>query len=177
VFDGWNFFSCTASKLSLWMHQVPTYTELPPMTTFHNFPQSIQQNSILPSISLTTQYPWSSCALFQLSTTPWRRIGEWRYGFTNFLTSALDGGEWSASLPGRFTPRERTPGTHRIGGWVGPRVVLDAVVKRKIPSRRRESNPRTPIVHSVRQRYTDWAITALPGAISPLPNTSSWRGT
>jgi hypothetical protein len=29
---------------------------------------------------------------------------------------------------------------------VDPRAVLDAVVKRKIPSPRRESNPRTPIV-------------------------------
>jgi hypothetical protein len=28
-----------------------------------------------------------------------------------------------------------------IGGWVGPRAVLDAVVKRKIPSTYRESNP------------------------------------
>jgi hypothetical protein len=32
------------------------------------------------------------------------------------LTSALDGGEWSASRPGRFTPRKRTPSTHWIGG-------------------------------------------------------------
>jgi hypothetical protein len=29
-----------------------------------------------------------------------------------FLTSALDGGELSALRPGRFTPRERAPGTH-----------------------------------------------------------------
>jgi hypothetical protein len=29
-----------------------------------------------------------------------------------FLTSALDGGEWSASHPGRFIPGERAPGTH-----------------------------------------------------------------
>jgi hypothetical protein len=72
-----------------------------------------------------------------------------------FLTSALDGGEWSASRCGRFTPRERVPGTHWIGGRVGPRAVLDAVVKRKIPSPRRESNPRTPIVQPVAQRYTD----------------------
>jgi hypothetical protein len=43
---------------------------------------------------------------------------------------------------------------------VGPRAVLDTVVKRKIPSPRRESNPRTPIVQSVAQRYTDRAITA-----------------
>jgi hypothetical protein len=48
-----------------------------------------------------------------------------------------------------------------IGGWVGPRAVLDAVVKRKIPSSRRESNPRTSIVQPVAQRYTDSAITAL----------------
>jgi hypothetical protein len=45
-----------------------------------------------------------------------------------------------------FTPRERALGTHWIGGWMGFRAVLDAVVKRKIPSPRRESNPRTPIV-------------------------------
>jgi hypothetical protein len=44
---------------------------------------------------------------------------------------------------------------------MGPRAVLDAVVKRKIPSLRRESNPRTPIVQPIAQRYTDWAITAL----------------
>jgi hypothetical protein len=87
-------------------------------------------------------------------------LGEWRYSSTHSLTSALDGGEWSASRPGRFTPKERTPGTHWVGGWVGPRAVLDAVVKRKFPSLHRESNPRTPIVQPVAQRYTDWAITA-----------------
>jgi hypothetical protein len=72
-----------------------------------------------------------------------------------FLTSEPDGGEWSASRSGRFTPRERVPGTHWIGGWVGSRAVLDAVMKRKIPSPRRESNPRSPIVQPVAQRYTD----------------------
>jgi hypothetical protein len=57
--------------------------------------------------------------------------------------------------PGRFTLRERTPGTHWIGGWVEPRAVLDVVVKRKIPSPRRDSNPRTPIVQPLVQRYAD----------------------
>jgi hypothetical protein len=47
-----------------------------------------------------------------------------------FSTSALDGGEWSASRPGRFTPRERVPGTHWKGGWEGPRAGLDTVMKR-----------------------------------------------
>jgi hypothetical protein len=88
-------------------------------------------------------------------------LGERRYSSTHYLTSALDGGEWSSSHPGLFTPRARAPGTHWTRGWVGPRAVLDAVVKRKIPSRRRESNPRTPIVQPVAQRYTDWAVTAL----------------
>jgi hypothetical protein len=44
------------------------------------------------------------------------------------------------------------PLDRRLGG---PRAVLDAMVKRKIPSSRRESNPRTPIVQPVTQRYTD----------------------
>jgi hypothetical protein len=64
----------------------------------------------------------------------------------HYLTSALDGGEWSASRPGRFTPRERVLGTHWIGGWVGSRAILDVVVKRKIPSSHWKSDPRTPIV-------------------------------
>jgi hypothetical protein len=34
---------------------------------------------------------------------------------------------------------------------VGPRTGLDSVVKKKIPSLRRESNPRTPIVQPVDQ--------------------------
>jgi hypothetical protein len=70
-------------------------------------------------------------------------LGECKYSSIHRLTSALDGGKWSASRPGRFIPRERAPGTHWRGGWMGPRAVLDAVVKRKIPS------PRTPIVQPV----------------------------
>jgi hypothetical protein len=44
-------------------------------------------------------------------------MGEWMY-----RSSALAGGEWSASRPGRYTPGERAPGPHWIGGWVDPRV-------------------------------------------------------
>jgi hypothetical protein len=86
-------------------------------------------------------------------------LGEWRYSFIHSLSSALDGGEWSASRPGRFTPSERAPGTHWIGGWMGPRAVLYAVAKRKIPRPRRESNPRNPIIQPVAQSCTYWAIT------------------
>jgi hypothetical protein len=54
--------------------------------------------------------------------------------------TTLDRDEWSASRPGRFTPREGTPVTNWIGGWVGPRAGLDAVVKRKIPNSCRDTN-------------------------------------
>jgi hypothetical protein len=47
-----------------------------------------------------------------------------------FLTSALVGGEWSASRPGRFTPGERAPGAHWIG-CVDPRASLDDMEKWK----------------------------------------------
>jgi len=45
-----------------------------------------------------------------------------------FLTLAVDGFELSASHPCHLTPREGAPGTHWIGGWVGPIASLDAVV-------------------------------------------------
>jgi hypothetical protein len=44
-----------------------------------------------------------------------------------FFTSALAGGEWSASRPCRFTPGERSPGSHWLGCWVNPRTGLDGV--------------------------------------------------
>jgi len=43
-----------------------------------------------------------------------------------FLTSALDGGKWSVSHPGRFTPRRKAAGAQ----WVGFRAGLDAMAKR-----------------------------------------------
>jgi hypothetical protein len=110
--------------------------------------------------SMSTSKGKSCPCAFNWAVRHERVLGEWRYSSIHSLTPALDGGEWSASR-GRFTPRERAPGTHWRGGWVGPRAGLDAVVKRKIPSPRRESNPRSPIVQPIVQRYTDWAITAL----------------
>jgi hypothetical protein len=68
-----------------------------------------------------------------------RRMGEWRYSSTIIEVS------------GHFTPVEIAPDANWIGGWVGPRVSLDAVQKRNIlPSR--ESNMGRPA-----RRYTDWA--------------------
>jgi hypothetical protein len=47
------------------------------------------------------------------------------------LTTALVGGEWSTSRPGRFTPGERAPYTHWIGGWVDLKACLEDLAKRK----------------------------------------------
>jgi hypothetical protein len=57
---------------------------------------------------------------------------EWMYRSTCFMTSALVGGEWSISRPGRFTPEERAPGTHWLGSWVDLRAGLDDLMERKL---------------------------------------------
>jgi hypothetical protein len=92
----------------------------------------------------------------QSRCTPWRRLGgDEVYSSYSFSTSALDGGEWSASHPGRaLTPGERTPGTHCTGGWVGPRAGLDTEVRGKILCPRRGSNPDCPVVQPVVRHYT-----------------------
>jgi hypothetical protein len=81
------------------------------------------------------------------------------WGSEGIASRILDlGTSWGwvvSSTPRPLYPREIAPGTRWIGVWVGPRAVLDAVVKKKIPSPRRESNPRTPNVQPVAQRYTD----------------------
>jgi hypothetical protein len=63
-----------------------------------------------------------------------------------FLASALDGGEWSASCPGRFIPEEIILGTHWIGDWLW-----------------KEENPRsfgnrTPSIQPVARCYTDFDV-------------------
>jgi len=56
--------------------------------------------------------------------------------------SALDGDEWLASRPGRFTLEKRSTGTHWTGGWVGLRVGLNAVATtERSPCPCRDSNP------------------------------------
>jgi hypothetical protein len=51
--------------------------------------------------------------------------------YRSILNLELVGGEWSASRPCRFNPREKAPGTHWIGDSLGPRAGLDDVQKRK----------------------------------------------
>jgi hypothetical protein len=44
-----------------------------------------------------------------------------------FLNWALDEGQWSASQPSGFIPREKYADTERVGGWLGPRAAPYAV--------------------------------------------------
>jgi hypothetical protein len=64
--------------------------------------------------------------------------GTWgggRYSSYSFLTSALDGGQWSLSCPRcTLAPWKGPPSTHCVGGWVGPRAGLDTQARGKILS-------------------------------------------
>jgi hypothetical protein len=67
-----------------------------------------------------------------------------------FLTLLLDGSEWPASCPSHFTSGKTALGTHQVGGWVGYRVGLDIVVKRKLfcPPARNQMIPWTSCLKS-----------------------------
>jgi hypothetical protein len=66
-----------------------------------------------------------------------------------FLTLALYGGEWSASRPGLFTPRERSPSTHCIGGPQSrPGVGGEEKNSQTLPG------PEPLIIQPIAQRYT-----------------------
>jgi hypothetical protein len=68
--------------------------------------------------------------LNELSTTPWKRMGSGCID-PHFLDLGTSW-RWAVnSRPGRFTPRERAPGVHWIGGWLDPRAGVDDVEKRK----------------------------------------------
>jgi hypothetical protein len=55
----------------------------------------------------------------------------------------------------RFTPGERTPGTHWTGGWVGPRAGLDTEVRGKILLPLSGIEPRSP-GRPVRSQKLHW---------------------
>jgi hypothetical protein len=98
---------------------------------------------------------------------PWRRMGrERRYSSYSFLTSALDGGDWSASRPGRDLPPGKGPPvpTGEETGWAPEPVWTQGLEKKSSAS----AGDRTPIVHPVVRHYTDWA-TAAPGGSSIKP--------
>jgi hypothetical protein len=77
-----------------------------------------------------------------------------------FLTSALVQGEWSASHPSCFTPGERAPSTHWIGGWADPKAGLDNMEKLKSLTYH-ELNSHPSVIQPIAGCYTDYTTMAL----------------
>jgi hypothetical protein len=90
---------------------------------------------------------------------------------STILDLGIDAGEWSVSCPGRFTPGDKAPCTHWIGGWMSPRVGLDAVEQRKMSCPCQESNHGRRLcgLRSSRERTVEHACTCmLPQTEVPL---------
>jgi hypothetical protein len=68
--------------------------------------------------------------------------GERRYSSYSFLTSALDGGEWSASRPGRALAPGKGPPVPIVQevGWA-PELVWTQRLEENLTSIARSSNP------------------------------------
>jgi hypothetical protein len=79
--------------------------------------------------------------------------GERRYSSYSFLTSALEGAEWSASRPGRPLPPVPTV---QEAGW-DPEPVWTQRLEEKSSA---SVEDRTPVVRSVVRHCTDWATPA-----------------
>jgi hypothetical protein len=100
--------------------------------------------------------PIQECKKVKLSRyTPWRRLGERRYSSYLFLTSALDGGEWSASRPGRALPPGKEPPVPigQEAGWA-PEPVWTQRLEEKSSCLCRGSNPSRPVRSQI-QECTD----------------------
>jgi hypothetical protein len=76
---------------------------------------------------------------------PWRHMGGKEEKLLLILNLSTRWG-WVVSVMPRlyFTPGERTPGTHWIGGWVDPRASMHAGARRKMLCPCRGSSPDCP---------------------------------
>jgi hypothetical protein len=79
--------------------------------------------------------------------TPWRRLGKRKYNSYTILTSALDGGEWSASRPGHaLAPRKGPPVPI---GQEGQDTEARGIILRLCQG----LNPDRPVLQSVNRQY------------------------
>jgi hypothetical protein len=79
---------------------------------------------------------------------PWRRLrGEEVHVSYSFLTSALDGGEWSESRPGRALPPGKEPPVSIVqeAGWASEPVWTQRLEEKSSAF----VGDRTPVVQSV----------------------------
>jgi hypothetical protein len=80
-------------------------------------------------------------------------LGERRYSSHSLLISALEGGEWSASRPGRALPPGKEPSVPTVqeAGWA-PELVRTQRLEEKSSA---SVGDRTPAVQSVVRHCTD----------------------
>jgi hypothetical protein len=78
--------------------------------------------------------------------TPWWRLGERRYSSYSFLTSPLDGREWSASRLGRYLPPGKGPPVPIVqeAGWAPEPVWTQRLEEKSFAP----AGDRTPIARS-----------------------------
>jgi hypothetical protein len=90
--------------------------------------------------------------------TPRRRLCERRYSSYSFSTLTLDGGERSASRPGRALSPGKGPPVPIVqeAGWA-PEPVWTQRLQEKSFRLCRGSNLDCPFVQPVARQYTDWA--------------------
>jgi hypothetical protein len=90
-----------------------------------------------------------------------RRLRERRYSSYSFTTSALDGGEWSASRPGRALPPGKGPPIPIVQEvrWAAE-LVWTQRLEEKSFRLCRGSNLYRLVVQPVVRHYTDWATPA-----------------
>jgi hypothetical protein len=115
------------------------------------------------------------CVLLKQSLyTPWRRLG----GELLLIHDLGTRWRWVVSITPRprFTPGERTPGSHCTRGWVGPRAGLDTEDRGKILCPCRGSNPGRPVVQPVVRHYTAWANPVLLPLFNRCSEVSRSRG-
>jgi hypothetical protein len=95
------------------------------------------------------------------ATRQWDACGERRYSSYSFTTSAQDGGECSASRPGRalHPGKVTTVPNLQEAGWA-PEPVWTMRLEKHLFSLCRALNPDRPVVQSVVRHYTDWATPA-----------------
>jgi hypothetical protein len=88
--------------------------------------------------------------------TPWRRLGNRRYSSYSFLTSALEGGEWSASCSGRALPPGKEPPVPSVqeAGWAPDPVWTQRLEEKSSASVGDRPRPSSP--------WSDTVLTDLP---------------
>jgi hypothetical protein len=113
---------------------------------------------------------------FSLATRHGGAWGERRYSSYSFLTSALDGGEWSASRPDRVLPRPRfAPGKGppvpivQKAGWASEPVWTKRLEEKSFAP----AGDRTPIARG-NKSYGFIKYTQFPGHLSKDSAPRNW---